>query len=55
MAEPVSCAGGCGKVVPDDTAAEAAGWEFLPISRRYRCGQCTRELQEASKPKEKDA
>lgn len=44
------CAGGCGRVILDpETNPSEPGWGYLPISGRWRCGQCTRELQEAAR------
>jgi len=43
--DPITCAAGCKRTAADETAATAAGWEHLPISRRWRCPQCWRELQ----------
>lgn len=43
------CKGECGAKVADDEAATAAGWEYLSISGKYRCGKCTRELRAAGR------
>lgn len=37
-----SCLGGCGKKSENP---EHQGWELLPITGRYRCGACSRELE----------
>ncbi len=52
MADPIGCAAGCKRSVPDETAASHAGWENLPISTRWRCPDCTRELAAVNAPKE---
>lgn len=44
----IFCAGGCKRSVPDPDAALRAGWSFLEITGRYRCGECGRRLQWAS-------
>lgn len=41
-----SCAGLCGKKVEEP---EKAGWQNLPITNRWRCWACTRELEAAGK------
>lgn len=46
--DPIFCAGGCKRNVEDTKAAEEAGWSFLHITGRYRCGICERELRQAS-------
>ena len=43
--EEISCSAGCKRTIPDIDKALAAGWENLPISRRWRCPQCYRELK----------
>jgi hypothetical protein len=52
MADPITCAAGCKRYVADEAAASAAGWENLPISTRWRCVACTRELAAVNAPKE---
>lgn len=42
----VTCRDGCGRAVPH-TELEHSGWSLLPISLRWRCPACTRELQQA--------
>lgn len=50
----VSCVGGCKQFFESENPdalqkmAEAAGWGLLPITNRYRCGACERELKRAS-------
>lgn len=44
----IVCSSGCKKTVADAKAAEQAGWSFLHITGRYRCGQCDGELWRAS-------
>lgn len=34
----LGCSDGCGATTPDDVAAMQAGWSFLVISARWRCG-----------------
>jgi hypothetical protein len=46
--DEIFCAGGCKKSLPDTKAAEDAGWSFLHITGRYRCGECERRLRWAS-------
>lgn len=49
MAE-YKCAGGCGRVIIDPaTNPSEPGWSYLPITGRWRCGQCERELREVGK------
>lgn len=48
MADPITCSAGCKRAVPDIDTASAAGWENLPISNRWRCSDCTRELREVN-------
>jgi hypothetical protein len=43
--DPISCAAGCKRMVPDEDAAIAKGWSHLDISRRWRCPACWLELQ----------
>lgn len=50
--DPISCAGGCKRSVEDAAAATRAGWEYLQISRRWRCMNCWRELQAVNSPKD---
>jgi len=40
----ITCSAGCKRDMPDEQAASQAGWEILPITGRWRCGQCGREL-----------
>ena len=41
----VICVGGCARSKRNEESAEMSGWELLPVSRRYRCGECTRDLR----------
>lgn len=41
----ISCSAGCKRQVEDPAQA---GWWFLEISSRWRCGACDRELRAAS-------
>lgn len=50
--DPISCAAGCKRIVADEQAAEKAGWELLPITGRWRCPVCWRELQAVNKPRD---
>lgn len=43
----VSCRGECGKTHPDEAAAEHAGWNYLWITKGWRCGDCARALHAA--------
>lgn len=45
--ETIYCAGGCKRYVADQKDAELKGWDFLPITRRWRCSTC----QAVNKPK----
>jgi hypothetical protein len=47
--EPLPCAAGCKRTVEDEAAASAAGWSFLPVTARYRCPHCERELKAADR------
>jgi hypothetical protein len=40
----ITCTDSCGRKVLID-AVEQSGWSFLPITRRWRCPQCWRDLQ----------
>lgn len=42
----ISCSAGCKRAVEEP---EKVGWEFLPISRRWRCPDCTRELDQVNR------
>ena len=45
----IGCASGCGrKATPADLSLK--GWSLLPISGRYRCPQCWRDLQRVNAP-----
>jgi hypothetical protein len=48
MTDSIVCSAGCKRQARDDDAALALGWEVLPISTRWRCLDCTRELRHAS-------
>lgn len=48
MSDEIICAGGCKISMPDADAAGRAGWGFLHITGRYRCGACERDLYRAS-------
>lgn len=39
----IACRDGCKR-----TAGTGSGWTYLPLSRQWRCPQCTRELREAN-------
>lgn len=43
----ISCAGGCKREWPAAHIAKS-GWDLLPISGRYRCIQCWKELQQVN-------
>lgn len=45
----VTCSAGCKREIQVSQLA-TAGWELLPISGRYRCGSCWRELQAVNNP-----
>jgi hypothetical protein len=49
---PASCSGGCGKATANP---ELASWDYLPISQRWRCWDCTRALQSVGRTKEHSA
>jgi len=40
----VGCSAGCMRSIPESQTSHA-GWENLPITGRWRCPQCWRELQ----------
>jgi hypothetical protein len=44
VADPITCSAGCKREQRDADAATAAGWDVLPITGRWRCPACTREL-----------
>lgn len=44
----VTCVAGCKTSQPDGEAAERAGWTFLHITGRWRCGPCGFALRIAS-------
>lgn len=46
--ESLRCGDKCGREVVDQAAAEMAGWSFLPITARWRCGPCGAALYAAS-------
>jgi len=48
--EPIACSSGCKNTQPSAEAATAAGWERLPITGRWRCPECWRELLGVNKP-----
>ena len=48
MTDSIICSAGCKRQARDDDAALALGWEVLPISTRWRCLDCMRELRHAS-------
>ena len=48
MTDSIVCSAGCKRQAHDDDAALALGWEVLPITTRWRCLDCTRELRHAS-------
>ena len=43
--DTIVCSAGCKRTVLDTDSALAAGWERLPISGRWRCPNCYRELK----------
>lgn len=49
--DPIPCSAGCKRSVADMAEALAKAWTFLQITNRWRCPACTRELEEANKPK----
>jgi hypothetical protein len=48
--EVIACSSGCGNKTWLNEKGEPAqaGWEYLSISARWRCGTCWRELRAAS-------
>jgi len=44
----VACYGGCSRRSENP---EQEGWELLPITGKYRCGQCSRDLRLAGQEK----
>ena len=53
--DPIYCSAGCKRFVMSEKEAEEKFWDFLPISRRYRCPQCRRELEAINKPKDQQS
>lgn len=53
--EPLRCCDGCGRTVADTAEAEAKAWQFLEISKRYRCPQCVRDLNRVNHYIESDS
>lgn len=49
--QAIVCSDGCKRNVPDEKGASNAGWEFLPIARRWRCVTCWRELRAVNQSK----
>lgn len=47
-APSIRCRGQCGSALPDDEAAQRAGWSYLQITAGWRCGACERALIEAA-------
>lgn len=45
LPELIACSAGCGTKVE---SPKDAGWEYLPISRRYRCWPCGNQLRRGS-------
>lgn len=52
--DPIACAAGCKRTVADEDEATAKAWEFLPITKRYRCPACRRELYQVNGRVESD-
>ena len=48
MADPIRCTDGCGANVKDESEAQAKAWQYMEISKRYRCPQCRRDLQQVN-------
>lgn len=46
--DPIGCQDGCKRTVKDRSEAEAKAWTYLEISRRWRCPQCVRDLEQAN-------
>jgi hypothetical protein len=46
----VVCSAGCKSEIPADETS-LRGWENLPITGRWRCPQCWRELQAVNAPR----
>jgi hypothetical protein len=44
----VSCADGCKRTTAADQA-EHEGWVYLAIQKRWRCPQCSHELQQVNR------
>lgn len=47
--DPIPCSGSCKRSVTSEDAAMAAGWSFLLVVRRWRCGSCANLLRNVSK------
>lgn len=53
--DPIPCSDSCKRSVPTEDAAMAAGWSFLPVVRRWRCGPCAALLRNVSRMPGTDA
>lgn len=53
--DPIGCGDGCKAKVATEDAAMAAGWSFLSVVRRWRCGPCAAALRQVSKMPANDA
>lgn len=43
--EVITCRDGCKRAVATPEEAEAAGWQFLEVQKRWRCPDCHAELE----------
>ena len=44
MADVIHCCDGCGTIVSDEDEARADHWEYLAITKRWRCPRCAHAL-----------
>lgn len=53
--EPLRCTDGCGANVKDESEAQAKAWQYMEITKRYRCPRCRLELDKVNQSyKEQD-
>lgn len=48
MADDIGCSAGCRRMARDIDHAASLGWDCLPITNRWRCPDCTRELRQVN-------
>jgi hypothetical protein len=45
---PIGCRDGCGATATDEQAAQDCAWDYLNISKAWRCPVCSRALRGAA-------